>query len=325
MEDHKAPTWTSLKKDAVNNFIPYDVDQSPGGSYALTGSQKYWLGSAFVDAATKFCRETGLKPDDDRSYDIIEEAANTAYDLIIPVNWDNSYYSDDTVWDNEQIRKWGKMNWDTSRELLIHRATKGEYFDVDIDSLAFGIGQFLDRTLRPDGVEKVLLQALIGREVSMFLESIYSKDYFTKKSVMDGQKKHAQHPITVFSFGRLREAGFYLIIMIGLGFLTSYEFIGVNTAFFSGLALLGLFAITTLTALASMPTYWSMWKSGELNKLPNLVSEMSQTYDLISTHGPLSLSKVRDSLERAEKKGAVWPASVYTIIEDLESRSKLRI
>ena len=224
-------------------------------------------------------------------------------------------------WTDDQIRKRGLMSWNVPSERLIYEAKKGNRFNIDIDWFQDGIGVFLDRDLRPVGVERIILKALIDSVVSGFMESSFSTNLITGKSLTENVTKTNLHPLTAFFLGRFKDALGFIVLVIGLFVASYFGLFGVEIAMFGGLGLFVLWVVSLLYSLAYLPTDWSQWKSGDVQQQqPKLVDAMIGVHREISGSAPISISRLREFLSKAEELGAEWPSSTYAILDDLESR-----
>ena len=85
--------------------------------------------------------------------------------------------------------------------------------------------------------------------------------------------------------------------------------------------LAGAFALMALQTLASVPVTILQKLFGKPKpKGHDILEKMYQAYNEIPEHPPLSPQRLRELLHDAARIGAVWPAGLYHLLDDMQTR-----
>jgi hypothetical protein len=203
---------------------------------------------------------------------------------------------------------------------LVAEAQKGQRGKIDepIDQAGFheAISRYLKSGFRVSSTDRILLTASFDVEITAYLKEIYRKDFLTRQSVASVMDRT---PIVTWLIGRGWSLLRLLIVAAAAVFATRMERINDVTAFWIFLVALGLMAVGTAISFFGYLSFRQRWKSMR-TKLVDLPRAMIDFYSELHSEGPLSVRRVRDQAQRVADMGAVWPGSVWALLDDMEAR-----
>lgn len=230
------------------------------------------------------------------------------------------------AYDEKDLEKRFKI-WSHDRDLRRHSIRDKERpFDssanpflpfINTSSLEVSVGEYLKLPYRCDVVDHMLVDALIGAELSSFSGLMLNHDHFGL-GLPEGSLR-TEH--VVWSVAkRVGAIGFTLALLL----IAYFNWDGSSGAFKTiiGWVLAGIVAVGSLIVLLSLAALPFAWRAQhkKKQKTVSLIQAMSDAYQALESDGPRSASHIRARLDAAVAIGVVWPASVYAVLDDIQKR-----
>jgi hypothetical protein len=207
--------------------------------------------------------------------------------------------------------------WSHRRELLYDVQSKQmPYFDRA--GIEAATGEYLELPYRATYIDRLLTDVLVAVEIYQFFDDLANEFVFPGEPPRSPFKR--AHPLTIY----LRDIMIYGLISLGLC-IVIWHF-HHNGTFSDGLALGGyltsalLFLVCLVWETISLRHHWRSHTT-DLQRVKSLMNDMMDCYRALVSDGPISVRHVSELLKAAAANGAVWPAPLYALLEDVLKRS----
>ena len=185
---------------------------------------------------------------------------------------------------------------------------------IDREEIQMAVGLYLKLPFRCEMMDRVLVDALMAHEVEGHAHAM-----FNKKSYALSPFKQRQELVSWF--------------MRGLAFIALFGSVAALLVYLGSIGKikqswsveLGNAMIVYIPAAGLISAVWLLfaWRNitRAIKSVSNLMREMINTYRELDTSGPVSAIRVHDLATKSGEKGVVWPPSLFTLLEDIKSRS----
>jgi hypothetical protein len=237
---------------------------------------------AIKSAREGFKQRNPRAPDPDSDYG----------DDIFPTLLDNGFDIVDQLyraidWPDKEFKLWGHDTY-----LVSHVKSKKtpEFIRSEIEA---AVGGYLRLPYRSAHVDRLLVDLLIAIEIAALNQWIED-----------------------------RKLAF--VIFEGWSGLISVLFVGGVTGVLQWLNIISnswAWYVPTLAVGFSALSYINTHYWGPIAKVRKLFEPMLFSYNAMNSDGPISAQHIRERLTTATEKGVVWPAPVYTLLDDVIART----
>lgn len=309
--------WRTLIGNYLNNALYIGDDAPEELRDAERNSQAVGVIKKFLRLAQQQCIKDGLEPDDPDAISRMDEAFDIGRDFAFSAH---GYMSSAPISRGdtpEKIRRARSLTyWAEPRTLEYEIKSNGRLM-VDFSQYEAAVIRYLESDLRSAEIDRFILTGLIDMELTGFLERVYKRDPITRVLLDELIKKSIPKQ---WLKGRVNA----LVLSILITVITFYTTIlweaapnWVSTAGY-GVAI-GQFVLTSLIATIALPFAASAHKKA-IEPLKKLIDGMTTFYWEIHSDGPLSLRHVRLRIEDLRDIDAIWPGSIWVLLEDIEKR-----
>jgi len=164
---------------------------------------------------------------------------------------------------------------------------------------------YLDLPFRSSELDKLLVDMLMALEFSAFADQMLNPNPYGTTSPLK-----QLHPFWMFLIGLVANA----VLFIGLGSAALYlgwEWVG-------GI-LIGIFFLLTAISIFALPfAVWRFYKARK--QIAELLLSMSTAYQCLNSGGPISVRHLQEMINVSINKGAVWPAPLFALLDDIQAR-----
>jgi hypothetical protein len=293
--------------------MPVPVYPVAGGANSLSEHTRLTKAALTTHLATAGRSEAASETGDEdrlaRINEVLAEAVELATDLHYYVN---------------PRSKSGNETEHSYRDLLAydlessHRAIKGvvagsatrEFDRAGLEDVA---RRYIQSRYHSDEFDVALVRALTGLEMYQYANSIRLE-----------KQEGISTSTTVMLYLGIALAMLTAICAVGFGLryaiLAAFE-VGWLGTWAGSLAdiLAGAFALLAVQTLWSIPVTIAQKLFGKPSG-HKILQKMYHAYSEIPEHAPLSPARMRDLLQEAAGIGAVWPAPLYRLLDDMEQR-----
>lgn len=291
----KAMLFQKLRKERVARVVESWMADRNGSGY----------GGQFEDLLNAITRESvnyGLAADLSDSqfeYGPLQDAC----DVIVSIAYAVSDPGNMTIW-----RHRSDILRDIPRKLIPA---------IDRSGLETATGMYLNLPFRCDIVDRLLIDALIAMEFYAYGDEMFNERRFPGISPRSPLKQ--RHSLYVYLLVQSQNALTFLGIAAAAMFAASHSWIGWNWAFWiagpSVVVFLILFALGTIY----LPSNWLLLNRKRKTVL-EIINSMNASYIELKTDGPISATRMKEVLKSAAEKGVSWPAPVFALLDDVNSR-----
>lgn len=317
----KSSPWADIYRVYIENSCsipakaPADVREMEVWSQAMT------IRVAFLDEAVRHCEVAGYEPNDRRALDLVQSVFDVGHRIALSAE-PISEHRDPANWTSRWMQRNFRLTGRVDPGLIIHLARNEELPRVDLDGLESAVSSYLGSDIRLPGIDRLLLVALVETETLGFFRHVSEKDILNGRDAFSIAMGQSALP----TFLLWRAVSLFLAVVVALpafllgdsGFLPVWLAITLIVIAFLFFTLDTLVAI--VGAIAGAPK-----RRDARAKLSRRFEEMLAVLREVSSHGPLSVKRVRQRLSEAETKGVVWPSSIWSILADLEARGVINL
>ncbi len=187
-------------------------------------------------------------------------------------------------------------------------------FDIDRVSLEATASNYLNLGVRSQYFDRSMVLSLVMAEIYGFARECYYPTFTNRQNAY----LKMPHPSWRFLKGAFYETIFLLIV----GIILYFAFLSIgkeNWGAISSVLVAGLWFISTAWMAISTPFYW-LNRSKTRKQTTKLISEMLSVHAALDSVGGLSAKHIRERAKHAADAGVVWPAPLFTLLEDVERR-----
>jgi hypothetical protein len=179
---------------------------------------------------------------------------------------------------------------------------------IDREEIQMAVGLYLKLPFRCEMMDRVLVDALMAHEVQGYAHAMFNKKSY---SLSPFKERHVL--VSWFMDKHIVMLGSVAALLLYLGSIGKIGQSWLN-AVIVGILVFGLISAVWL------PFAWRA-VTREKKGISDLMREMINTYRELDTSGPVSATRVHDLVTKSGEKGVVWPSSLFTLLEDIKSRS----
>ena len=313
------PSWESMKV-GLREALIYVADGAPREIVAATKqSQASRTLEIFLDGAARQAELANFLPGSDEANRLFERARWL---------WCNLFYSFDrgcghgypsgTMLTFAKVRDFYSMGSSIDRDQLFNEAKKGRRLELDLRSFTAAMEPYLLSDFRNFAVDRMILCALIDKEITDYLESIMfpSEDARTSKVTRFGR---GAHPLIQWIDNVIIGLLVSALALIVSWYGAFHGWLSDEIAIFVAVGVPGLVAVGAAMRLWASMTTLTHWRR-ERMFLIELPGAMRSFYGELHEPGPMSLPRVRRRAEELCNLGARWPAAVWALLDDLNAR-----
>jgi hypothetical protein len=269
---------------------------------SLNGKPSAWYASAYgiaLDAVTKDATSS-----EDRRSKNIGYAIDYLNDLRLSLR---------IVADKEAdtLAFWSRQPY------LLYDIKHGRASAPDRDALEKSVGRYLDLPFRSTTIDRTLVDALVVTELVKYGSQVYesSEPRGRYASIM------AVRPGRTLARNIVFELAFFAVLALGVQWLAGE---GHYPAEWVPISLVGIALLLALCATATIIRYPRYVRdvSAAHDQVLAPLRAMIDIYDAIDSAGPVSLDRVRASVNEAALAKVRWPPSLYALLDDIAGRSR---
>ncbi len=250
----------------------------------------------------------------------MDEAADLASDFVLATNIYQLRGADLEKKSAEDVRKALALTyWSPNNPNSLQYTIKSDgRLPLDWAGFEAAVGRYVASDLKSSELDRLILTGVTDLEVTGFLEKMYVKNLFEPASVAEAANSSM---VGLWFKGRLKSLGLSLLIALAT-YATSvlwdsapewFEIVGYGIA-------LGQFILGSIIATIALPFAISKHKRAS-QPILKLVDGMATLYGELHSDGPISVRHLRLRFEELRDIDAVWPGSLWVLLEDLERRN----
>lgn len=181
------------------------------------------------------------------------------------------------------------------------------------------VGRYLDLDFRCASVDRLLIDALVAMETSGYAHEIFTAQAFHWMGHAFAVTQ--RRPVRDLIVGRLVDALVFTGAGFGLWTLGISELIPQGWLWPGFAGLTAIYIAVTAWNVVSFPAYARATHSAQ-RKVLKPMEAMIDTYAALESTGPVSVTHIQELVAGAERAGVVWPATLYTMLEDVAARTR---
>lgn len=277
----------------VNSVLSEDDRQKPV-SRSLYAYQLQEMAKAALDYAT----ENNIDPD---HFEFT--ALESGLKVVEHLRWALVRDGNDKKLDfwNEHVRPLDKI-----------RAHDVPY--IDRSSLESAVDDYLALPYRSRAMDRLLIKVLVAVEFYAYGDEMINPKYSLFGS--HASPLMQRHVLLAYLRGLLvNSIIFGGIAALGL-WAASDGWIGEVTAGWTGGICAALFLLLSAISSFALPFSWRTQIKARRN-VRSLLSEMNTIYNELRSDGPISAQHIRDRANSTTQIGVVWPAPLFTMLDDV--------
>ena len=175
------------------------------------------------------------------------------------------------------------------------------------------VGDYIARGHQTKAADRLFVDVLIAMEVVQFTYTQLHPNPYGPGSVLK------RKPLLEFFGWRAASAVVLLIVFLICWGLSLIGFFPDSWVFGVGLLGFGIFVLESAWALIMLPRQWMVISKAQ-KRINALFDGMNNAYTALGSDGPISGQHVRRLLDSSTDLGAVWPAPVYVLLDDIQKR-----
>jgi hypothetical protein len=212
--------------------------------------------------------------------------------------------------DASEVRRRRLQNVWSHKVHLLYEKTSGDSPDIDRSGLELACSNYLSRGWRCKALDRVFVDALVASELIGYGDEMLNKETFGIRPQSPLKQPHVLIRYLRAILLNAMLAG----LAIGVALWVDEEW-----ASWAAAIVVGLLAIYTILLTVFLPFAWRR-QSAARKAVRELLSAMNAVYLELETDGPISASHIYKRLEDTTTIGVVWPASVYSMLDDVLAR-----
>jgi hypothetical protein len=278
-----------------------------------------------LESATELAKSRGLTPDSEETEELFARAFQIASDLksaALIGSYDTNWLREKDISD-DVVRDALALTSRADPTRLVHEIRRGGRLQISRELFEGSISRYLDSELRHPQVDALLLIAIADLEITAYLHAMVTwKPLIGARSALDLFRNNGSL-LWLWFKGRLR--GVLWVILTIASLLASVRYLGVpseRVTLFLSLGVIGLYLLTTVVTfpivLAKSRTF-----AEERDRTLILIQAMVALFGELHAPGPLSVAHLRARFTELQRKGAVWPNSLWPLLDDLDARGVL--
>jgi hypothetical protein len=261
---------------------------------------------------------------------LLQRMAKAASDYALPGNIDPRVFEETLL--NEGLAivrslRWALVRdekenpspnfWDNNAKPLEKIKAKQVPY-IDRSGLEAVVGEYLALPYRCQALDRFLVRVLIAMELYAYGDEMLNEETFGLFPARSPLRQ--RHALLGYLRGQLVNGvvfgGMAALAMWG----SSGGWIGLGTAeWISGVCGFLFLALASVSTFA-LPFWWLAQAKARRN-VRKLLSIMTTLYNEQRSDGPISAQYVRDRAVDASKQGVVWPAPLFALLDDVNSRT----
>jgi hypothetical protein len=309
---HDDEALESRRKSLVQAYMG-DHD---GVEHAYEYGQLGYLFEEVTQAAKVYASKQNMTP-----HDFEYGVGRDAIELVREVRtWVKGYTDTGLADEKEPTKEKFKKEREVWRHELNpqHIVNSGRAPEIDRAGIEEAVSTYLAGHWRCSAMDHLLLDILVGMEFYAYSDEMVNEVVppgFPPRSPLK-----QKHPILDY----LQGSFLYLVIIAvpvsALMFASSENWIGEGWA----VGISGVLSVVVLVMwgifTVCLPSLWRKHNKARKQTL-ELMGSMRTVYQELKGGGPFSSRHFRKSLEAVEENGAVWPAPVFALLDDIDQRN----
>lgn len=194
------------------------------------------------------------------------------------------------------------------------RAPKMDRFEIES-----AVSQYLDEPWRCERLDRLLIDLLVAMELVAFTDEMINEPRWLPNFFRLSPLRQ-KHPLRIFLGEVILEYIFVGAICGGLYWLTQRSWMGDSWALGIGGVIVALMLLYQFYMLIRLPLAWHQHNKSK-TQVADLIISMFLAYSELKSDGPISASHIEQRLNDTAKDGAVWPAPVFALLDDIKRRS----
>lgn len=313
----KSSIWADHFRGCIENSLympseaPEDVRREELSTQAVT------ITVAFLEEAARRCDAAGYLPGDKRASQIWDDL----FEVGNRIAWNARPYGvfdDKKNWSVQWVQNNFRMTHRERVQDIVHLARQEKLRRVDTTGIEVAAGSYLASDVRLPDIDRLFVVALIESEVLAYFNEIYGKDILTGKDAY-ARSGLNRNVFGVFLLGRLLTA-LLLALVVGITFVPVYFDLLPLWVFQTALVLAVIYFVGDSIYAAWASAFAVPKMRAARQKWFGVGEELLSVLREFHTHGPMSVQRIRERLREAEGKGIVWPAALWAVLADIESR-----
>ena len=287
----------------------------------LRHTRKYkLLSEMFVEAST-YAEAKNLE-----SYelsDLSDRVTSLLSDLEDSFNNDWETPKDDPELAEYYVRRWDL--WEgQGQDIQLEKIAGGEAPYIDRDTLNQSVANYVALPIRSQGIERMLVDALVAMEVIAYGDEMLNAKHhanYNKHSATTSPFFTA-HPLKDFLVATL--VTFVIVALIPIAVLFGIAVLfdaNGGWLYVASLGFSGLWVLLAFASLLGLPAALTA-RSRLKRETSELLAAMSFVHTAITSGVVVSARHIRERLEKTSDQGAVWPAEIFVLLDDIVDRGK---
>lgn len=302
------PTISEVRRDLVRQSLEGVFGKTPPNS----GQFKSLL-EATTQAAADCAIERGVNPWDFECGDG-QVASMIVENLYNAVNL-REYEDDETgsVGSRQNTTVW------RHHDFLLEDVKSKRAPDMNRFEIESAVSQYLDEPWRCERLDRLLVDLLVAVELVAFTNEAIHHPGWAPDLVRQSPLRQ-KHPLRLFLGEVILEYVCVGAVCGGLYWLTLQGWMSDGWAFGIGGVIVALMLLYQIYMLFHLPFEWHQHNKNK-NEVVDRIGSMLLVYSALKSDGPISARHIVQRLNDTAKDGVVWPAPVFTLLDDIERRS----
>ncbi|KGT79635.1 hypothetical protein MA20_12390 [Bradyrhizobium japonicum] len=205
---------------------------------------------------------------------------------------------------------------DYERPLDLIRADKVP--SIDRSGLEASVGEYLALPYRAQAMDSFLVRALIAMELYAFGDEMLNEKTFGIVPARSPLKQ--RHVLLKYLLGNVFNAIVFGGVAAASIWASSAGLLGETATFWIAGICVALFLLFAALTTILLPFAW-VRQAKARRTVYDLLATMNTLYNEQRSDGPVSSQYVYDRAKDAAAKGVVWPAPLFALLDDIQSRS----
>ena len=285
-------------------------------------------------AALKHAEATNapMSGTDDLFMSLLTQGCDVVRELHCALRPDKKWVEENKHWLEEEKRLSLRSHWDNpieeeKRKLKLWSHCDSPLNDVAIKKIPyfcrpeieFFVGLYLALPYRASLIDRLLVDVLVAMELYQFANEMINEKVDHGLGPPRSPLKQT-HPLKTY----LKNAFYGLLSWTGIGMLVGLlhhlHVISDGWAWGGYITCALMYLLTLSMVTAFLPSAW-IKHVRSVKQVWSLISEMRNCYSALDSDGPVSARHILERIKSADDKGAVWPAPLYALLDDVMART----
>jgi hypothetical protein len=200
-------------------------------------------------------------------------------------------------------------------DFIVERIKNKDVPEIHRSELESAATRYLDSQLRAAAVDRILIDSLMAMEIFAFGDEMLNPEKFYKSSPLK-----RPHALWTYLSGQFANFVFFGIIIGVIAWLNSHNVLGDTATFWSIGILLLILALAFVVGTVSLPWVW-ISQGASKRKITDLLGAMTGVYTELKSDGAISAQHIRQRAQAVASQGAVWPAPLFAMLDDVIART----